>query len=112
MWQRADWHRPYVTLTKEQLMADLGLSLKTVQRAWQELREEGSIKPARNWQGGRSIPTEWYLAVAGQRSTPMDDHIEAQERKRNREAAWKFLRGKYGGIKALELMGDPEEQEY
>lgn len=109
MWNEADFHAPKVTITKEQLMMHARCSLFTVKRALIELRSEGSIKPIKNHRGGRGIPTTWRLCVAGCDHTPSDAQIEAMENKQSREAAFKFLSHKYGGLKALELMGDDGE---
>ncbi|KXF89960.1 hypothetical protein [Phaeobacter inhibens] len=109
MWDEADFDKPRVTITKEQLMGLCRCSLWSVKRALIELREEGSVKPYKGWEGGRGKPTTWWLSVPGGASTPVDDQIERMEAKRDREAAWNFLKGKYGPLKALELMGDPED---
>lgn len=111
MWNEADFDKPRVTITKEQIMALAPCSLSTVKRALKELRAEGSIKPVKNWQGGRNIPTTWRLCIPGATTTPAEAQIEAMEAARNREAAWRFLKGKYGPVKALELMGDPDDEE-
>lgn len=110
MWAAADYHAPRVTITKEQLMARCRVSVKTVKRAWKTLREEGSILPVANWQGGKGVPTTFRLRVAGFDQTPSDAQVSNMEAKRDREAAWRFLRGKYGPMKALEILG-PEDQE-
>ncbi len=109
MWDEADFDRPCVTITKEQLMALCRCSLHTVKMALKELREEGSVKPIKGWQGGRAKPTTWWLCIPGITTTPVDEQIQEIEEKRQREAAWQFLKGKYGPLKALELMGDPDE---
>lgn len=108
MWADADFHRPIVTITKEQIMAKANCCLWSVKQALKALREEGSIKPIRNGKGGRSVPTTWLLGVAGQQSTPSDQHVAELEEKRSREAAWRFLSQKYGPAKALEIMGSEE----
>lgn len=104
IWDKADFHRPVVTITREQIIEKTGCSLSTVRRALIDLRTEGSIKPIRNWKGGRSIPTTWLLSVPGQSNSPSDQHIAAREAEKAREAAWRFLSGKYGPAKALEIM--------
>jgi hypothetical protein len=109
MWSNAEFDAPRVTITKEQIMAKAPCSLSSVKRALKELRSEGSIKPVKNWQGGSGVATTWRLLVPGASSTPADDQIEAMEAKRNRAAAWSFLKAKYGPMKALELMGDQED---
>lgn len=110
MWDQADFDRPVVIITKEQLMGLCGCSLKTVKAALVELRAEGSIKPMKGWEGGRAKPTTWRLCVPGSDASPSDELVESMEAKRDREAAWNFLKGKYGPIKALEIMGDPGEE--
>lgn len=108
MWKAADFDKTVVTITKKQIMQKAPCKLDTVKRALKFLREEGSIEPQRNWKGGSGVATTWRLRVAGQKTTPSDEQIKAMEVKREREAAWNFLRSKYGPLKALELMGDPE----
>lgn len=110
MWDEADFDRPVVTITKEQLMGLCGCSLKTVKAALVELRAEGSIKPMKGWEGGRAKPTTWRLCVPGTETSPSDEQVECMEAKRDRNAAWNFLKGKYGPLKALEIMGNPEEE--
>ncbi len=110
MWRAADFDKTIVTITKQQIMQKAPCSLDTVKRALKSLREEGSIVPQRNWQGGSGVPTTWQLRVAGQRSTPSDEQVKAMEAKREREAAWNFLRAKYGPLRALEMLGDPEDE--
>lgn len=110
MWDEADFDRPQVTITKEQLMALCGCGLTITKHALAELRAEGSIKPFKGWEGGRSKPTTWRLCVPGTNTTPADEQIEAMEAKREREAAWRFLKDKFGPLKALEIMGEPEKE--
>ena len=110
MWDQADFDRPRVTITKEQIMSLCRCSLSSVKRAFIELRAEGAIKPMKGWEGGRAKPTTWRLCVPGSDASPSDDQLECMEAKRDREAAWNFLKGKYGPLKALELMGTPEEE--
>lgn len=111
MWRAADFDKPRVTITKQQIMAKAPCSLSTVKRALKALRDEGSVIPLKNWEGGSGIATTWRLCIAGHASTPADEHIELMEAKRKRDAAWRFLKDKYGPAKALEIMGDPEEEE-
>ncbi|DBA35682.1 TPA_inf: hypothetical protein gp_19 [Marinomonas phage YY] len=111
MWQRADFHRPFVKLTKRDLMEDSGLCLKTVQRSLKFLRDEGSVFPASGWEGGSGKATLWALRVPGSKGTPADEQIEQQKDKRDREATWRFLKDKYGPLKALEIMGPPDSEE-
>jgi hypothetical protein len=109
MWNKADFHRPVVTITKEQIMADAGCCYDTVRTSVRFLRNEGSIKPMKNWQGGRKVPTTWLLTVPGKEKSPSDDQMEIMETNRDREATWRFLSGKYGPLRAVEIMGDPPE---
>lgn len=108
MWGRAEFDRPTVVVTKQQLMADVGCCLDTLRAVLRELRQEGSIKPVKNWQGGRGIPTTWALRVAGHETTPADTQVEGMKEARNREAAFRFLAGKYGPSKAIEILDGPE----
>jgi len=108
MWDEADFDRPHVVITKEQLMSLCRCSVQTVKIAWKFLRDEGSIKPVKGWEGGRGKPTTWRLCVAGRDVTPSDEQIKHMEAVRDREAAWNFLKGKYGPLKAMEIMGAPE----
>ena len=103
MWREADFHQPYVTITKEQIMAKAPCSLSTVKRAWRYLRAEGSIKPVRGWEGGAKVATKFKLCIAGRTDTPSDDHITVLEHERQRAAAWTFLRDKFGAQRAMEL---------
>lgn len=112
MWRRADFHRPFVTITKQQIMSETLLTLWSVKRALLELREEGSIKAARGWEGGRGIPTTWHLRIANLpkgTSTPSEDHMRHMQDKRQRDAAFSYLAGRYGPMKALEIMGEPPD---
>ena len=110
MWDQADFDKPIVTITKEQLMALCGCSLWTVKRALSELRKEGSVKPMKGWEGGRAKPTTWRLCVPGAESSPSDENTQQMEAKRDREAAWRFLSGKYGPAKALEILGSTPDE--
>lgn len=110
MWEKAEFDRPFVTITKQQIMADLDMSLATVKRAWVELRAEGSIKPARNWSGGAKVATTWMLTVSGSNKTPAEAQIEFMKVKRDRDAAFKYLAHKFGALKAIEILGDPDEE--
>lgn len=111
MWDDADWHQPRVTTTKAQLMSKARCSIDSVKRALRKLREEGSIVPIKGFQGGRHIPTTYLLKVAGTNETPSDTQIHYLEAKRDREATWRFLKGKFGPLRALEIMGDPPEED-
>ncbi len=111
MWQRADFHRPFVKLTKRDIMEDAGLCLKTVQRSLKFLRNEGSVFPASGWEGGSGKATLWSLRVPGSKGTPAEEQIEYQKAKRDRDATWRFLSGKYGALKAIEIMGPPDSDD-
>ncbi|PJE25774.1 hypothetical protein CVM39_18895 [Pseudooceanicola antarcticus] len=110
MWSRAEFDRPSVTVTREQLMADTGCSLDSVKRAFRALRDEGCIRPARNWKGGRGVPTTWLLRVPGAADTPADHEAHRVQEARQRDAAWRFLSAKYGPLKAMEMMGPREDE--
>lgn len=92
-------------------MAEARCSLDSVKRAMAFLRAEGSIKQIKGFAGGRGVPTTYLLRVADVEKTPIDDQIAAMEAKRDREASWRFLKAKFGPLKALEIMGDPEGEE-
>lgn len=106
MWVRADWHRPVCTVTKEQLMADTGACLDTVKKALKALREEGSVKPMKNWQGGRRVPTTWQLRIAGRTETPSEQQTREQIMQRDHDATWRCLKGKFGAVRALEILDE------
>lgn len=110
IWDEAEFDKPECTITKEQIMAKAKCSLDTVKDALKELRDEGSLKPI-YIKGGRGIPAKYRLSVAGQAHTPSDEAIDAMQDKRDRDAAWRFLKNKYGPLKALEMMGGPEREE-
>ncbi|PRZ47994.1 hypothetical protein [Tritonibacter scottomollicae] len=109
MWDDADFDKPVVTITKEQLMAKCGCGLTITKNALAELRAEGSIKPIKGWEGGRAKPTTWRLCVPGSNTTPADEQVQALEEARARDAAWRYLSGKFGPVKALEILGEPGE---
>ncbi|MCE8508337.1 hypothetical protein KBY28_07720 [Ruegeria pomeroyi] len=112
MWDQADFDKPRVTITKEQLMGLCSCSFWSVRSALKELRDEGAIKPVHGWEGGRGKATTWRLLVPGSSETPSELQVQLMEHARDRDAAWRFLSGKYGPMKALELMGDkPEDQD-
>lgn len=110
MWNMGDFDSTQVVVTKQQLMAKANCSLDTVRRALRALREEGSIKPLKNWQGGAGVPTTWQLLVPGQNKTPLDRFAAKLEDEKNREAAWKFLKQKYGPLEALRIMDERGEE--
>lgn len=106
LWDRAEFDRPYVAVTKEQIMMDTGVALRAVKEALVTLRAEGSIVPV-NLAGGRAVPGRYRLSVAGQTTTPSAEQFDQMQARKEREAAWSFLRQKYGPMRALEIMGDP-----
>lgn len=108
IWDEAEFDKPECTITKEQIMASARCGLTVVKQALKELRDEGSLKEI-YIKGGRGIPSKYRLSVAGQARTPSDEAIEAMQGKRDRDAAWRFLRDKYGPLKAMELMGNPDD---
>lgn len=110
MWAMGDYDTTQVVCTKQQLMAKVRCSLKTTRRALQNLRAEGAIKPLKNWQGGRHVPTTWQLLVPGQNKTPLDRFAAQMEEQNDREAAWRFLKDKYGPIEALRIMDERGEE--
>lgn len=110
MWDRADYHAPRVTITKEQIMREARCSLKTVKVALQTLRAEGSVKPVAGIKGGRRVATTYRLQVVGGGKNAAQEHVEATEAERDRNTRFKFLAQKYGAIKAMEIL-DREEQD-
>lgn len=107
MWREADYHQPFVTITKSQIMEKAPCSLSTVKRAWKFLRAEGSIKPVANWEGGAKVATRFKLCVVGLEQTPSDDQLMFMEEERKQKAAWDYLRAKFGPKEALRLMDAP-----
>lgn len=107
IWRLAEFDRPECTFTKEQLMAEVGCSLDTVRRALRELRDEGSLFPI-SVKGGRHIPAKYRLRIAGAKSDPASNRVEEMKAERDRNARWKFLAGKYGALKALEMLEEDE----
>jgi len=110
LWRKAEFDEPVVKITKEQIMGEARCGLTTVKEALRDLREEGSLKPI-YLRGGRGLPAKYRLGVSGMSQTPSDEAIEAMQHERDREAAWRFLRDKYGPMKAMELLGDPPERD-
>lgn len=108
IWDEAEFDKPICTFTQQQIMAGTRAGRVTVREAMRLLREEGSIKPI-YMKGGRGIPSKYRLGVAGQPTTPSDEHLEVMEANRDREAAWRFLSAKYGPLKAIEILGDKPE---
>jgi DNA-binding transcriptional MocR family regulator len=72
--RRSDFHNMAVTTTKPQIMEDLRLDRKTVQRALKFLREEGTICAITNAKGGKApggagLPVTYVIATL----TPLED---------------------------------------
>lgn len=109
IWDEAEFDKPVCTFTQQQVMAGTRAGRDTVQIALRQLRAEGSIKPI-YMKGGRGIPSKYRLGIAGQATTPSDEHLEVMEANRDREAAWRFLSAKYGPLKAIEILGEKPEE--
>lgn len=65
MCSRAEFDRPEVTITKEQIQNVTGQDRKTVQRALAFLRDEGSIVPIDGFAGGKGRAVTYKLVVIG-----------------------------------------------
>jgi hypothetical protein len=61
--RRADFGKPETTVTKNQLEEVLGYSRKTIQHALKVLKDEGSLLPVRNVEGGRGKAVTYRLQV-------------------------------------------------
>jgi hypothetical protein len=61
--RRADFKKPETTVTKNQLQEMLGYHRKTIQRALRFLKDEGSLLPVRNVEGGRGNAVTYRLQV-------------------------------------------------
>ena len=61
--RRADFGKPETTVTKSQIEEALGYDRKTIQRALKFLKDEGSLFPARNVEGGRGKAVTYRLQV-------------------------------------------------
>lgn len=61
--RRADFKKPETTVTKNQLEEMLGYDRKTIQRALKFLKDEGSLLPVRNVEGGRGKAVTYRLQV-------------------------------------------------
>ena len=75
--RRADFKKPETTVTKNQLEEMLGYSRKTIQRALQFLKDEGSLWPVRNVQGGRGNAVTYRLQVIEAVAGVPDEAAEA-----------------------------------
>lgn len=62
----AEFDRPEVTITKEQLCSMTGLCVRSVRMALQELRQRGIIVPVRHFEGGRGRAVTYRLVAIGQ----------------------------------------------
>jgi hypothetical protein len=61
--RRADFKKPETTVTKNQLGEVLGYDRKTIQHALKVLKDEGSLLPVRNVEGGRGKAVTYRLQV-------------------------------------------------
>jgi len=61
--RRADFGKPETTVTKNQLEEMLGYHRKTIKRALRFLKDEGSLWPVRNVEGGRGKAVTYRLQV-------------------------------------------------
>jgi len=61
----AEFDRPEVTVTKKQLQSEAKRGITQTKAGLKFLREEGTIVPIRNFQGGRGNATTYRLCVAG-----------------------------------------------
>jgi hypothetical protein len=62
---RAEFDRPEVTITKPQMIRDLGLERKAVQSAVAKLRAVGVIVPIKGFEGGSGVPVTYTLVDIG-----------------------------------------------
>ena len=61
--RRAEFGKPETTVTKNQLQEVLGYNRKTIQHALKVLKDEGSLLPVRNVEGGRGKAVTYRLQV-------------------------------------------------
>ncbi len=61
MCARADFKKPEVVITKNQISDYTGLERKAVQRAIKFLREEGTIRPIAGERGGKGVAVRYQL---------------------------------------------------
>jgi len=106
MWLAADFHRPFVTITRQQIMEKCACSLGTVKSAFKALKLEGSIKPVYNHLGGRGNAVTFQLCISGENRTPSDEHIQLLTEAKGREATFRYLSGKFGPLKAVQMMDE------
>lgn len=108
--RRASHNAPETTFTKDQLCDTLGFTRRTVMKALQDLRAEGSLIPIRNHAGGRGNATTYSLVIVGQGAAPVT--IGNQNRSREdiledpREKRFRALARKYGALRATEMMNE------
>ena len=60
----SEFERPEVTITKDQLEREARRTLKCIKRGLQELRDEGTIVPVKNFAGGRGNAVTYRLCIA------------------------------------------------
>lgn len=108
--RRAEHDKPEVTFTKDQICDTLNTSRRTVQRALQELRDEGALIPIKNHAGGHAVATTYRLVIIGQGAAPVT--FGSQNRSREdilqdpREKRFRALARKYGALRATEMMNE------
>lgn len=104
MLKRSEFDDPVVTITKDQIIDDLGVERKTVQRSIRFLEDEGTIKKIHNALGGRGNAVTWRLMVPFR-----DQPKEEKTAETYREKRFKQLARKHGAIKAMAIMDSEEE---
>jgi hypothetical protein len=74
----AEFQRPEVTFTHNQLMEDLRYCDKTIRAAVAFLRAEGSIVPIRHFDGGRGRAPTYRICIVGQGADQSAPEPEAE----------------------------------
>tara|TARA_R110002073_G_scaffold46499_2_gene126860 strand:+ start:6557 stop:6997 length:441 start_codon:yes stop_codon:yes gene_type:complete len=69
---RAEFDRPEVTITKPQIVRDLGIDQNTAQRGLSKLRALGVIVPIKGFEGGRGVPVTYRLVDIGDDKPEID----------------------------------------
>lgn len=110
LWENAEFDKPQVKITRQNIMAEASCHLDTVKDALRQLKAEGSIVQL-NPNGGRHVPGHYRLRVAGHDTTPSEEHVEAMKTRKDRDAAFRYMSAKFGPLRALEILGDPPEQD-
>lgn len=68
--QYQDFDKVEVTFTKAQISEAIGgVRSITMIRSLRFLREEGTLVPIKNWQGGKGVPTTYRICAVGQGAT-------------------------------------------